>query len=323
MSEFADELIAEIKAKGGITVHDYMARCNAHYYATRDPLGKDGDFTTAPEISQIFGELIGVWCMDLWTRAGAPDDIALVELGPGRGTLMADLLRAVPKLAAKAKVHFIETSPALRRAQAERVPRATWHDDIDTVPADRPFMLIANEFFDALPILQYVGDAERMISGGRFEPNGDVTEERCLAATDIMAAIAARLANSGGAALVIDYGYTGGETGDTLQAVKGHEHVGPLSAPGESDLTAHVDFHALQRAGKTARGHGPTTQAAFLSALGIGLRAEALMQRASEKERDDIARAVHRLTAPTEMGALFKVMALTGRNWPAPAGFPA
>ncbi len=326
MTPFADDLIADIRTRGGITVHDYMARCNAHYYATRDPLGAGGDFTTAPEISQIFGELIGAWCTDLWRRAGAPDDIALIELGPGRGTLMADLLRAAPALKEAASVHFVETSPALRSAQARNVPQATWYDSLDAVPAHHPVILIANEFFDALPVRQMVGDAERIVTADphlAFVPPGDVTSESSPIAENIAAAVAKRLAETGGAALIVDYGYAGGEEGETLQAVRRHETVSPLSEPGDTDLTAHVDFQALAKAMAKAKPHGPVTQAAFLSALGIGLRAETLMQRASAAAREDIARAVHRLTAPTEMGALFKVMAVTGKDWPIPAGFPA
>mgnify|MGYP003131196130 CR=1 FL=1 len=329
MTAFAQELRRHIRAAGGMSVHDYMARCNAHYYGTRDPLGAAGDFTTAPEISQMFGELIGLWALDLWTRAGAPKDIMLVELGPGRGTLLADALRAAPPLAAQARIHLIETSRSLRQAQAGRIPGATWHDSIDDIPRGAPLIVIANEFFDALPVRQQVrvsgGWKERQIvdeDGLRFAPTGTSIRETCPAATAIMARLGQRIGGDGGAALIIDYGYAGGEHGDTLQAVSRHRHADPLADPGEADLTAHVDFAALAEAANGLKVGGPVSQAAFLSALGIGLRAESLARR-NPQAQEALSAAVHRLTAPAEMGALFKAMVLTHPAWPHPAGVPA
>ncbi|MGB7404312.1 MAG: SAM-dependent methyltransferase, partial [Pacificimonas sp.] len=196
MSAFADDLRAKIKAPGGLSVASYMARCNAHYYATRDPFGTDGDFLTAPEISQMFGELVGAWVADIHARAGGPVPVRLVELGPGRGTLMADALRAVPPLRA-AEVHFIETSPALSDAQAARVAGATWHDSLEDVPSGAPVLLIANEFFDALPIEQSVGGTpRRVVADGddlAFDPaEGDIVETSS-ASQALVAEIAARL----------------------------------------------------------------------------------------------------------------------------------
>ena len=329
---FAEELQREIVERGGISVEEYMGRCNAHYYGARDPFGAEGDFTTAPEISQMFGELIGAWAADLWQRAGAPSPFQLVELGPGRGTLMRDLLRAAGAATGfrqAAEVVFVETSPALRQRQRQAVPQALHTADFADVPAGAPLILIANELFDALPVVQCVHDRSRRVvaQGGklRFEPAAEGVRETCPEGAQLAGDIAARLAESGGGALIVDYGYAGGETGDTLQAVKAHEQVHPLAFPGEADLTAHVDFAALREAAETggARVHGPVTQAAFLNALGIGLRAEMLMKRVAAEERGKIAAAVRRLTAPDQMGALFKAMALTAPGWPQPAGFPA
>nr|WP_038282117.1 SAM-dependent methyltransferase [Pacificimonas flava] len=328
--------MAEIAAAGGISVHDYMQRSNAHYYATRDPLGAAGDFTTAPEISQMFGELIGAWAADLWLRAGTPTPLRLVELGPGRGTLMRDLLRAagqVPGFAEAAEVHMVETSPVLRRAQAAAVPSAVHHDGIADVPTGAPTLFIANEFLDALPVQQQVETAagwqERMVmaqEGGTlaFTPAGDRIRERACAAEALVGEVAARLAADGGAALFIDYGYAGGEEGDTLQAVRAHETVDPLACPGEADVTVHVDFAAVARAAELAgcRAHGPVSQVAFLSSLGLGLRAETLMRGKDEAARTAVAEAARRLSAPDAMGALFKVLGIAAPDWPAPGGLP-
>ena len=329
---FAEALKAEIARTDGMTVAAWMERSNAHYYAAKDPLGAAGDFTTAPEISQMFGELIGAWAADLWQRAGSPMSVKFLELGPGRGTLMADALRAAKRLPGfgdAADVSFVETSPVLRAAQRAAVPDAR-HVTLGEDWGDAPKIVIANEFFDALPIRQFVGEDERKVviadDAFCFSPEGEVTREENPAAVGVMTRIAREIARCGGAALIVDYGYGGGESGDTLQAVRRHEKVDPLAYPGDSDLTAHVDFAALRAAAESAcaRVHGPVSQAAFLSALGLGMRAEALMTQAAARgddaARDAIAGAVHRLTAPTEMGALFKAMALTHPDWPQPAG---
>ncbi|MBV7255559.1 SAM-dependent methyltransferase [Pacificimonas sp. WHA3] len=310
-----------------------MERSNTAYYAARDPLGAAGDFTTAPEISQIFGELVGAWIADLWQRVGAPARFRLIELGPGRGTLMADALRAsrhVPGFQDAALVTFVETSPVLRAAQAGIVPGADHARSLADIPDDMPLIVIANEFFDALPVRQYGRGAggwrELTVAAkdGRLarEPAPEHVREACPAGEAIAAMAGARILRQGGAMLVIDYGYSGGEAGDTLQAVKAHRKIDPFASPGTADLTAHVDFQALvNAAGTDVRAYGPVTQAAFLSALGIGVRAEALMRRADDAGRKIIASAVHRLTAPDQMGALFKVMALVHPEWPPPAGF--
>ncbi|MEM8825636.1 MAG: SAM-dependent methyltransferase [Pseudomonadota bacterium] len=326
----------EIAETGGIGVDDYMRRSNAAYYAQGDPLGRAGDFVTAPEISQMFGELIGAWIADLWQRAGAPAPVQLVEYGPGRGTLMTDALRMarrVPGFAAAAQIVFVETSPALANLQRAAVPEATIVAAHDEVPAGVPSIAIANEFFDALAIEQQVlvdeTWKERRIGANgdllRFDPAGDTIRECSPAREEIAAAIAARIVADGGAALIVDYGYANGETGDTLQAIRRHEYVDPLAHPGTADLTAHVDFVALEAAARRAgaRISGPVSQAGFLTSLGIGARAEMLMQRADGTQREAVATAMRRLTAPDEMGALFKAMALTAPSWPLPAGFPA
>lgn len=345
MPSFGGRLAAQIAATGPIPVARYMAECLAHYYATRDPLGARGDFTTAPEISQMFGELIGLWVADLWQRAGRPTPIRLVELGPGRGSLMADLLRATARVPGFAPaIHLVETSPPLRAEQACRVPQASWHDRLAGVPDDAPLLLIANEFFDALPIRQLVRTAqgwrERMVawSDGRLAPvpgpmpvdalvppalarapEGTIVEI-APAASATAAEIGARLAAQGGAALIVDYGYAGPATGDTLQAIRAHAFADPFADPGEADLTAHVDFAALaQAAGVQA--YGPVDQGALLEALGLQARARTLAA-ARPDQAEAVQAAAARLTAPEAMGTLFKALALIGPGWPHPAGFP-
>ena len=348
MTPLRERLAREIAATGPIPVSRYMAECLVHYYATRDPLGRVGDFTTAPEISQVFGELIGLWLADLWLRAGAPDAFRLAVIGPGRGTLMADLWRAtarVPGFHAAARVHLVETSPALRAEQAKRVPHADWHDRLDDVPGDVPLLLVANEFFDALPIRQLVrtetGWRERMVghAEGRFfacagptaldilvppqfanAPVGSIYE-LAPAGTAIAAEIGARLASQGGAALVIDYGHAGPALGDTLQAVKAHAFADPFADPGEADLTAHVDFTTLARAAAPAVAYGPVTQGALLTALGIAQRTAALAARATPAQAELLRSGTDRLVRDDAMGSLFKALALTGPIWPKPAGF--
>jgi SAM-dependent MidA family methyltransferase len=260
-------------------------------------------------------------------RAGQPADIAYVELGPGRGTLAADALRAMAKAGLTPPVHFVETSPVLRTAQEDRVPDATWHDEIASLPDDGPLLIVANEFFDALPIEQYDARGEALsiaAEGDRFIRAGAVAREESAASLAIVANLADRLAAQGGAALIVDYGYAGSSSGDTLQAVSRHAFADPWQAPGARDLTAHVDFGALAAAARTAgvRVCGPVGQGAWLEALGIGARAQALAKAAPERGAD-IAAARTRLTATDQMGDLFKAMALASPDWPQPAGFPA
>ncbi|MCW1429026.1 class I SAM-dependent methyltransferase [Novosphingobium sp. JCM 18896] len=331
---------------GPISIMQYMGEANARYYAARDPLGAAGDFVTAPEISQMFGELIGLWLADLWQRAGAPATVHYVELGPGRGTLARDALRAAGKAGLAPQVHFVEGSPALRAVQREAVPMAQWHDDLSTLPDDAPILLVANEFLDALPVRQLVraeaGWRERMVGheDGGFRPViGDrpidvaVPEhlreaeagtiiETCPGAAAVVDEVARRLASQGGAALFVDYGHAAFQTGSTLQAVRAHRKVDPFVDPGEADLTALVDFATLAdvaRAGG-ARWLGTTEQGAWLRALGIEARAAAL-SRAAPAQAEAIAIARDRLTTPDQMGALFKVMGLAAPGWPDGAGF--
>ncbi len=338
-----ERLARAITLGGPIPVAQFMAAANAHYYATRDPLGATGDFVTAPEISQMFGELIGLWLADLWDRAGRPE-LHYVELGPGRGTLAKDALRAMAKAGLMPPVHFVETSPALRAAQAQAVPHAQWHDDVTSLPEDAPLLIVANEFFDALPVYQIVrrGEAwhERLVAcqdtmflpiAGKAVPDDIVPEalrdaaagsiiESSPASVAIVRALAKRLAAQGGAALIVDYGYDGPAVGETLQAVKGHGFANPFDNPGDQDLTAHVDFATLAGMAELsgAAVHGPVAQGDFLGLLGIAERAAALA-RAQPDRGGDLAEAHRRLTHPSEMGALFRAMALIGKGWPAPA----
>jgi len=318
-----ERLRARIAAEGPVSVADYMAEANAYYYATRDPLGLEGDFVTAPEISQMFGELIGVWLGDLWQRAGSPAAARYVELGPGRGTLAADALRSMRACGLAPPVELVETSPVLRAAQAEQLP-ARWHDDLSTIPDTGPLLVVANEFFDALPVRQYQGERELMIGieGGHFVRTGEVETEICPLALKIVAELAQRLARQGGVALIVDYGHDRPGTGDTFQAMSGHAFADPFKAPGSRDLTAHVDFHALAAAAREggARVFGPVDQGAWLNAIGIKLRAAALAKAVPERAAD-IAAARERLTANDQMGRLFKAMALVAPGWPEPAGF--
>jgi NADH dehydrogenase [ubiquinone] 1 alpha subcomplex assembly factor 7 len=341
----ADALAEAIRQKGPISVAHFMAAANAHYYATRDPLGVAGDFTTAPEISQMFGELVGVWLADMWDRAGRP--LAhYVELGPGRGTLAQDALRAMAMAGLKPAVHLVETSPELRAIQATRVPRAIFHDDISTLPEDAALLVVTNEFFDALPIHQLIRGGrdwhERRIAcqGTLFLPVADKAVPESLipkalrgapagsiiesapASVAIVTALAKRLNAQGGTALIIDYGYDGPAIGETLQAVKGHHYANPFEAPGEQDLSAHVDFATLAAAAALAGAKvaGPVGQGAWLDALGITMRAAALV-KASPARSDEITAAHRRLTQPEAMGTLFRAMALCAAYWPEPAGF--
>ncbi len=346
MSEtVANALAAAIAQKGPISVAHFMAAANAHYYATRDPLGTAGDFTTAPEISQMFGEVVGVWLADLWDRAGR-QPAHYVELGPGRGSLAQDALRAIAAAGLDPSVHFVETSPALRAMQAKRVRSAIFHDDISTLPDDGALLIVANEFFDAMPIHQLIRGGqdwhERRVAaqGTLFLPVADKAVPESLipkalrdappgsiiesapASVAIVTAIARQLTKQGGAALIIDYGYDGPAVGETLQAVKGHRYNNPFDMPGEQDLSAHVDFATLGGAAALAGAEvsGPTGQGAWLEALGIAARAAALA-KASPARADEIAAAHQRLTQSDAMGTLFRVLALRAPHWPEPAGF--
>ncbi len=323
-----------------------MALANAHYYATRDPLGASGDFTTAPEISQMFGELIGLALADVWHRAGRPDGVRYVELGPGRGTLAADALRAMRAAGLEPRVHFVETSPILRSAQAKLVPSAQWHDDLSAIPGDGPILAVANEFFDALPIRQLVatgtGWRERLVTvdGDRFVPAAGPPVPAAAIPEPVRAAppgtvvetspsslayvrlLADRMNIQCGAALIVDYGHDRLCPGETLQAVRRHEYSDPWMEPGEADLTAHVDFETLGRAaaGAGVRTHGPAAQGDWLERLGIHARAEALAAAAPHRS-EEVRAARDRLVSPDRMGKLFRVMGLSAPAWPTPGGF--
>ncbi|SFV10859.1 SAM-dependent methyltransferase, MidA family [Methylobacterium sp. 174MFSha1.1] len=354
------ELRRLIAVEGPITIERYMALCLGHpvhgYYRTRDPLGAAGDFTTAPEISQIFGELLGLWTAEVWHGLGRPAPFRLVELGPGRGTLMADALRALraaaPDCLAAADLHLVETSPPLRAAQERALADASpsWHDAVDTLPGG-PAILLANEFFDALPVRQYqrtergwcerrvglkegVGlDGDALAFGLSPDPTPEITRDATpgailtlpAVALDLTRRLGRRLAREGGALLAIDYGDLYGGTADTLQAVARHRFADPLEAPGETDLTAQVDFAALARAaaGEGAAVHGPVTQADFLLALGLAQRAERLAARANPVQAAAVRAGADRLIdrATRGMGSLFKVMGLAGPGQPPLPGF--
>jgi SAM-dependent MidA family methyltransferase len=342
----AERLRRLIAAQGPIQVSDYIALANAHYYSTRDPLGAAGDFTTAPEISQMFGELIGLALADVWDRSGRPEGALYVELGPGRGTLAADALRAMRAAGLEPGVHFVESSPVLRAAQAERVPKACWHDDLGSLPEDGPILAVANEFFDALPVRQLVatgtGWSERLVTldGDRFVPAAGPPVPAAAIPEPLRAAppgtvletspaslayariLAARMNIQGGAALIVDYGHDRPCAGETLQAVRRHEYADPWMEPGESDLTAHVDFDSLGRAaaGTGLRVHGPAAQGDWLARLGIDVRTEALA-RSVPARGEELRTARDRLVSPDQMGRLFRVMGLSAPEWPAPGGF--
>jgi len=370
MTPLGKILARRIDRDGPITVAEYMALCLGHsqhgYYRGGDPLGAAGDFTTAPEISQMFGELIGLWCIDVWRRMGQPDPVLLVEMGPGRGSLMADALRAgggEPDWMAALHLHLVESSPALRRSQQKALNAwsPAWHDELASVPQGA-MILLANEFFDTLPVRQLVrrdcGWCERLVALDatgqlvcvaasaesilaaalpaeiRGQPIGSVVELP-VAGPPLVADIASRLTAGGGIALLIDYGHeydqqhegsNGRPSGDgaTLSAIRHHAHEPILAHPGKADLSAHVDFVALAQ---TARDNGatvwgPTPQGRFLSRLGIGVRALNLMQ-ADPATADATHQAVERLTSEEQMGALFKAMAIAAPGLLPPPGFDA
>jgi NADH dehydrogenase [ubiquinone] 1 alpha subcomplex assembly factor 7 len=313
-----------IRAEGPITVDAFMEACNSYYYATRDPLGLQGDFTTAPEISQIFGEIVGAALADCWRRAGAPADAIYAELGPGRGTLASDALRLLRSAGFSGEAHFVETSPVLREAQRSAVPDAHWTEAIEGLPP-RQLILVANEFLDALPIRQHVGGVERRIvsaAGGlAFDRDGEIVEtspDRDRA----VSLIAERLVANGGVGLLIDYGHERSAPGETLQAVRGHGFAPVLDNPGEQDLTAHVDFEAVASAARAAGAAvTPTvTQGDWLRRLGIQARADSLV-RSNPDRSGEVHSAITRLTEAEQMGDLFKVVAVHSPDWPVPAGF--
>ena len=354
-----EKLLHQKLASGPIPVAEYMRLVLGHprlgYYATRTPFGREGDFITAPEISQIFGELIGLWAAHVWGLMGTPDEINLVELGPGQGTLMADALRACGKVAPSfleaASIHFIETSAALREKQRQAMGThpAQWYDKFSQIPKG-PLIVIGNEFLDALPVHQLVrtgaGWCERQIArtqeGDLFftvanKPSplsaqlhpmvaksalGSVAE-LSPKAVSVMGAIADRIRTQGGAALIIDYGYSESAAGDTLQAIKHHRRHEILSEPGSADLTAHVDFAALCRAAHASgvRIFGPVTQGLFLQRLGVIERKESLMREADLIERIDIETQVERLISPRSMGNLFKVLGIASEELTVLPGF--
>lgn len=354
MTELTEALKSRITKSGPISVAEYMHICLSDpehgYYTTRDPFGPDGDFVTAPEVSQMFGEMLALWLIQTWVDQGRPEKFALVELGPGRGTLMADIVRtaaAMPSFLEAAEIWLVETSPAMRRKQAatlimEGTPN--WADSVEELP-DLPIFLVANEFFDALPIHQFspsdAGWRERMVDVvdgklaftlGRPTPNADLDEfftglpenlfaEVSYAAENAAATVGDHIAKHGGVALVIDYGEWDG-AGDTLQAVQNHDSVNELDhAHGDADVTAHVNFAAIARAAGAARTEGLAPQGTFLQRIGINQRAQTLAGGADKNIIEEIGSAHHRLTHPDEMGTLFKVMAIIHKDAPLAPGF--
>ncbi|MBN9243574.1 MAG: class I SAM-dependent methyltransferase [Mesorhizobium sp.] len=347
MTPLGKRIAGLIEALGPISVSEYMALCLSDpdygYYTTRQPFGRNGDFTTAPEISQMFGELVGVWLAAAWQALGRPADAMVVEIGPGRGTLMKDIARTVariaPALRASASFHLVETSPRLRDVQATTLADSgsfAWHADIVELP-DRPLFIVGNELFDALPVHQYVRTAkgwrERVVGlddddtlrfyagAGSTElsllprdaetaPEGAVVEISPARAA-LMHKIADRIAARSGAGLFIDYGYAKPAVGDTLQALLKHAYDDPLAHPGEADLTAHVDFAALaQAARQTGLDAHLLTQGEFLLGMGLLERAGQLGAAADEAARERLSREVERLAGPQAMGNLFKVLAV-------------
>ena len=351
MANFGERFRRLIKAHGPISVARFMGESNAHYYASRDPLGAPnqtggGDFITAPDISQMFGELIGLALAEVWLRAGSPADALYAELGPGRGTLARDALRAMAVHGCKPEVHLVEGSPVLRAVQAKAVPHAQWHSSSADLPGERPLLLVANEFFDALAVRQLVktesGWRERMVAldenenfvfaaglnpmddavpdGLRAAATGAVIETSPASAA-IMTDLAQQISAAGGAGLIADYGAFESRMGSTLQAVRGHQKVDVLRDPGTADLTAHVDFEMLSAIARAAglEVHC-AAQGEWLTAMGIDLRQQALAKKFPARA-EELAAAQARLVDPYQMGELFKVMAITAPEWGAVAGF--
>ena len=324
MTPLERALRERIEDEGALSVEAFMEACNEYYYATRDPLGELGDFTTAPEISQMFGEMVGACLADAWKRSGSPNSAAYAELGPGRGTLGADALRVLRGGGFEGEIHLVETSPILRSAQQQALPGAHFHDEIGGLPP-LPLLLVANEFLDALPIRQFVGAVERSIvlegSELAFDRDGEIVEDSPARAMAV-SAVARHLVDHGGVALFIDYGHSASAPGDTLQAVRGHEFVPVLESPGEQDLTAHVDFEAVATAANDmgARVTEIVPQGEWLLRIGIKARAEALSS-SNPARSQEIEAALGRLLAPDAMGILFKAIAVHSPQWPSPAGF--
>jgi SAM-dependent MidA family methyltransferase len=345
-------LQAEIAASGPISVAEYMARClhdpEYGYYATRPAIGAGGDFLTAPMVSQMFGELVGLWAAQVWINMGSPPSFRFAEAGPGDGTLMADMLRAArlaPGFVEAADIVLVETSAPLRRKQAERLAdhQVRWADGLSALTPDRPTIFVANELLDCLPALQFVrtlqGWAERRVGlsadgelvfgltptdlpeNAPHDLEPGLVWEVSPAQAMFAAELAARICASGGAALLIDYGRAAPEAGDTLQALLGHEKVDPLATPGEADLTVWADFPTVLTAARAAGAQtfGPVPQSTFLQRLGLDQRAEAL-KRSRPDHADVIERQRLRLAAPEEMGQLFKVAAITPPGVPPPPG---
>lgn len=358
MNELAATIARRIRAEGPLSIAAYMAMAlhdpQHGYYARRGPIGRAGDFITAPEISQVFGELIGLWCADLWQRMGSPDPVILAELGPGRGVLMADLLRAaavLPEFPRAMRLYLVEASPVLRAEQQARLADAApvFVESVADLP-DGPLLLVANEFLDALPVRQLVrrdeGWAERFVSldesgylmladgvadrrleqlvapGLRDAPSGTVAEI-CPAALAIAAALGDRFARQPGAGLFVDYGHFPSAPGPTLAAIRDHRAAPLLEQPGAADLSAHVDFAAFGTAAAAAGAavYGPQPQGDFLRALGIEARLRRLRQQASPAQCAALDSGVQRLIDPGEMGTLFKAMAIAAPEMPVPTGF--
>jgi len=359
-SPLQSEIKRLIKSTGPMPVWRYMELCLMHpkhgYYVSRDPLGREGDFTTAPEVSQMFGELLGLWAASVWKAIGSPPVLRLVELGPGRGTMMADVLRALrvlPPLYQSLSIHLVEINPVLCDKQASTlsgVRNISWHDTIDEIP-EGPAVILANEYIDVLPIHQVVrrenGWHERVVDldedgelifGAAAEPipRFDVLLPPLVRAAPVGAVfewrpdaeimkIASRVRDQDGAALIIDYGHMRSDAGDTFQAIARHSFTDPLKAPGQADVTAHVDFQALARAAEDlgARVHGPVTQGEFLKRIGIETRAVTLMAKATPEVSEDISGALKRLTDSGRggMGSMFKVLAISEPQLISLAGF--
>ncbi len=320
-----------------------MARANATYYATRDPFA---DFTTAPELSQAFGEILGLWAAIVWQSMGRPDPVIFAEAGPGRGTLMADALRAIhraaPDFSAALCLHLVEISPRLRTIQAGKLSRVTWHGTLSDIPTG-PMILLANEFLDALPLRQFInrgaGWMERFVRDGVFveypadlpacgPPIGaqeGVVVEICEPALAIAAELGARLSCQGGAALFVDYGPENSTVGESLQALRDGDPADPLANPGTADLTAHVDFSALASVARAvgASAYGPVAQGKFLTRLGLMPRSIALARGLPPRQAAAMMQTAQRLTEPDQMGQLFKALAVCHPGLPTPPGFEA
>jgi NADH dehydrogenase [ubiquinone] 1 alpha subcomplex assembly factor 7 len=359
-TRLAAGLKEQIAREGPISVHDFMRACLADrdegYYATRQPIGERGDFVTAPEISQIFGELIGAWAATIWQSMGAPASVTIAELGPGRGTLMADGLRVfkrVPGFLDRVTVALIETSPVLRETQKETLRGSPiplqWHESIEPLPQG-PLILIANEFIDALPVRQLLREGGRwhercvtldgeggfaFCAGAALGAEAVTASLRALDAEDgaifetrpafspLLASLAARARHAPVSALIVDYGHAESGLGDTLQAVQHHRFADPLAAPGEADLTAHVDFATLADSAR-ARGlvvFGPMPQGEFLLKLGLEARCQSLLREASPDQKAAILSGAARLADPRQMGLLFKVLALQSSGLAPPPPF--